>query len=200
MSYIESSFFDEIQDLKANGEYNLALKKVNGILCVDPDNKDALLEVADILYLKGDIESASKPIDYILVKKNTDPMGLYVKGVFEMEKTNWSVAKKYLQEALINSEDENPEILRCYGLCEYWRGNKQKGIDFLESSFKSSSGLDAEVIYNLVEIYLLEHEYNNVNYYIQYYKNYRNNLNSFEKDLSFYDEKIDLFFEYLSVI
>lgn len=200
MSYIESSFFDEIQDLKANWEYNLALKKVNWILCVDPDNKDALLEVADILYLKWDIESASKPIDYILVKKNTDPMWLYVKWVFEMEKTNWSVAKKYLQEALINSEDENPEILRCYGLCEYWRWNKQKWIDFLESSFKSSSWLDAEVIYNLVEIYLLEHEYNNVNYYIQYYKNYRNNLNSFEKDLSFYDEKIDLFFEYLSVI
>jgi hypothetical protein len=43
-----------------------------------------------------------------------------------MEKNNRKDAKKYLQEALVLTNAENHEIMRCYGLCEYWYGNREK--------------------------------------------------------------------------
>jgi len=51
---------------------------------------------------------------------------LYVKGVLEMEKNNRKAAKKYLQMALSLTDYDNHEIMRCYGLCEYWYGNREK--------------------------------------------------------------------------
>ncbi len=200
MSYVQPWFFDQIQDLKADWNYDEALKRVNSILCNDPNNKDALFEIADILYLKWDISSAEKPIDFMLNKKWDDPMGFYVKGVLEMEKTNWNIAKKFFKKAVSMSSEDNPEILRCYWLCEYWLGNREKGMDFLNSAFNASEQLDAEIIYNLVEINLLEHNYESVSYYIDFYNKNRDKLNCFEKDISFYDEKISLFKNYLNII
>jgi len=43
-----------------------------------------------------------------------------------MEKNNRLEAKKYLQRALVLTEAKNHEIVRCYGLCEYWYGNREK--------------------------------------------------------------------------
>ncbi len=198
--YISWDFFEKIQNLKSNWEYDKALEMVNSVLCDDPNNEDALFEVADILYLKWDIISAEKPIDFLLKHNNNDPMSYYVKGVFQMEKTNWSEAKKHLKISLMLSEDDNPEMLRCYWLCEYWSWNRQKWIDFLESAFTVSNKLDAEIIYNLIETYLLEHDYSKVKSYIEYYNNYRDKLNFFEKDVNFYDEKISLFNNFLKTI
>ncbi|MEI8008566.1 MAG: hypothetical protein WCI00_04010 [bacterium] len=43
-----------------------------------------------------------------------------------MEKNHRMEAKKYLQQALELTKAENHEILRCYGLCEYRYGNREK--------------------------------------------------------------------------
>jgi hypothetical protein len=53
-------------------------------------------------------------------------MYLYIKGVLEMEKTNWYEAKKYLSKALTLSKFENSEVIRCFGMCEYRYGNIEK--------------------------------------------------------------------------
>jgi hypothetical protein len=43
-----------------------------------------------------------------------------------MEKNNRKEAKTFLQKALILTHAENHEIIRCYGLCEYRYGNREK--------------------------------------------------------------------------
>jgi hypothetical protein len=45
-----------------------------------------------------------------------------------MEKNNWKDARKYLLKAMEMTNANNHEILRCYGLCEYWYGNREKGL------------------------------------------------------------------------
>lgn len=126
-TYIPESLINEIEELKELGKFDEAIKKVNTILFRDPNNEDALLQVTDIQYRKGEIGKASKAIDFLNAKKNnTDPLGLYIKGVLEMEKNHRMEAKKHLQHALELTKAENHEILRCYGLCEYRYGNREK--------------------------------------------------------------------------
>jgi len=127
-TYIPDSLLEEIEQLKDLGKFDEAIRKVNTILFKDPHNEDALLQVTDIQYRKGEIGKASKAIDFLNAKKNNnDPLVLYIKGVLEMEKNHRMEAKKFLQKALELTKAENHEILRCYGLCEYRYGNREKG-------------------------------------------------------------------------
>ncbi|HMT01284.1 MAG TPA: hypothetical protein PKC14_03070 [Candidatus Absconditabacterales bacterium] len=198
--YIHQDILDSIDRYKQQGKFSEALKLVNSILIKDPNNQEALIQVADIEYRKGEISNAQKPIDYLLkIKGETDPMSLYIKGVLEMEKNNRIVAKNYLQKALELSRGENHEIVRCYGLCEYRYGNREKGILMLENSFHLNS-LDAEIIYNLVEIYLLENRYSKAKTMIKYYFTKQKKLLTFDKEIAFYDNKINLFQAFLNTL
>lgn len=191
---------NKIEDLKKEWKYDEALSLVNWILSKEPTNEEALLQVADIQYMKWEISKAEKPVDFILKYKGwTDPMGLYVKWVLEMEKTNWSEAKNYLRKSLEYSNNENPEIIRCYGLSEYWSWNREKWINYLKKAFEQSK-MDAEIVYNLIEINLLEHLYDDAKDLIKYYYKHREKLQTFGNSIEYYDQKIGLFKEYLSKI
>ncbi len=200
MSYIDPNTLEKINNLKNSYKYKEALDLVNKILVKDPNNEHALLEVADIMYLEWDLEKAEKPVDYMLNSGNNTSMWFYVKWVLEMEKTNWLNARKFLKTALNLIEDDNPEIVRCYALSEYWSWNRQKWMTFLYSAFKQSDSLDAEVLYNLIEINMLEHNYEEADSFIKYYYNNRDNLNCFEKDIEYYDDKVSLFKTYLETL
>jgi len=191
--YIPPSEIEKLDLLKANGEFEKAMKLVNSFLIKDPENEEALLQVADIKYRKGEIDGAEKAIDFLNAKKGeADPMGLYVKWVLAMEKNNWKEAKLFLQKAIKLTEYDNHEIMRCYGLCEYWYGNREKWVQYLENAFDLHE-LDAEIIYNLVELYLLERRYKDAQEMIEYYHKYHQELETFDKDISYYDYKIGLF-------
>jgi len=56
---------------------------------------------------------------------------------------------------------------------------------------------DAEVIYNLAQLYLMQHKYTSAGRMIAYYQKYHNKLQSFEKEITYYDEKMELFNEFL---
>lgn len=199
MSYIPEELINEVEELKELGKFDEAMRVINTILAKNPKNEDALLQVADIQYRKGEIGNASKAIDFLNAQKdNKDPLVLYIKGVLEMEKNHWSEAKKYLQKALEITETENHEILRCYGLCQYWYGNREKGLMLLEESFTINSK-DAEVIYNLIELYMLEHKYGKANKMIKYYYKHHKNLQTVDKEIGFYDHKIKLFEKFITV-
>ena len=196
-SYIPESVMDEVEELKKIEKFDEAMRIVNSILSKNPNNEDALLQVADIQYRQWEIWKATKAIDFLNSKKeNQDPLGLYIKGILEMEKNNRKWAKKYLQEALVLTNAENHEIMRCYGLCEYWYGNREKGIDLLRDSF-TLNNKDAEVIFNLVEIYMLEHKYTKAKNMIKYYYKNHKNLITIDKDIQHYDNKISLFEEFV---
>ncbi len=198
MSYVPDSLLEKIEQLKKTWKYEEALSLVNKILVNDPYNDQALLQVADIEYMKWEISRAEKPIDFMLKwKAKDDPMWLYVKWVLEMEKTNWIEAKKYFRMALEKSNSDNPEIIRCYWLSEYWLWNREKWIAYLNQAFEINK-LDAEIIYNLVEIYLLEHRYSEWKKLIEYYIKNRSNLETYGNNISHYDQKINLFQQYLN--
>lgn len=200
MNYVPDSILEEIERLKLDGKYDEALHLANQILIKNPKNEDALFQVADIQYLKWEIGNAEKSVDFLLnIKWDSDPIWLYVKWVLEMEKTNWKDAKKYLRKALEIVNFENPEMMRCYGLSEYWLGNREKGIDFLEKAYEINK-LDAEIIYNLIEIYLLEKKHNKAKKMIEMYYKEKENLSLFGRPIEFYDEKINLFNQYLKNI
>jgi tetratricopeptide (TPR) repeat protein len=197
-SYIPEQLIDEIEQLKELNKFDEAMKKINSILVKDPNNEDALLQVTDIQYRQGEIGKASKAIDFLNAKKNhEDPLGLYIKWVLEMEKNNWIDAKKYLRKALELTKAENHEIIRCYGLCEYWYGNREKWVNLLKDSF-SINNKDAEVIYNLIEIYILEQNYKKAKSMISYFYKHHKNIQTIDKDMEYYDNKIALFEKFIT--
>ena len=113
-----------------------------------------------------------------------------------MEKNNWLDAKKFLKKALELTHAENHEIIRCYGLCEYWYGNREKGLNFLKDSF-TLNNKDAEVIYNLIEIYILEQNYKKAKSMISYFYKHHNTIQTIDKEIHYYDNKIALFDKFI---
>ena len=43
-----------------------------------------------------------------------------------MEKNNWKEARSHFKKAMQITDGKNYEIVRCYGLSEYWYGNREK--------------------------------------------------------------------------
>jgi hypothetical protein len=57
--------------------------------------------------------------------------------------------------------------------------------------------MDAEVIYNLIELYLLEFDYRRAKRMIKYFYDKKEKLETFDKDIEFYDQKISLFQKFI---
>ena len=197
MVYIPEELIDEIEELKELWKYDEAIRIVNSILMRDPKNEDAILQIADIQYRKWEIGKADKAVDFLNAQKNNnDPLGLYIKGLLEMEKNNWKDARKYLLKAMEMTNASNHEILRCYGLCEYWYGNREKGLSFLKDAFVIDNK-DAEVVYNLIQLYILEQEYKKAQEMISYFNKNKDSLKFVDKELDFYQTKISLFEKFI---
>lgn len=113
-----------------------------------------------------------------------------------MEKNNWKQARSYLSKAMEMTNASNPEILRCYGLCEYWYGNREKGMKYLKDAF-ALSNKDAEIIYNIIQLNILEQEYQSAQDMIAYFKKYEQSLKFVDKQLPFYKNKISLFEKFI---
>ena len=197
MVYIPEELIDEIEELKELWKYDEAIRIVNSILARDPKNEDAILQIADIQYRKWEIGKADKAVDFLNAQKNNnDPLGLYIKWLLEMEKNNWKDARKYLLKAMEMTNASNHEILRCYGLCEYWYGNREKGLSFLKDAFVIDNK-DAEVVYNLIQLYILEQEYKKAQEMISYFNKNKDSLKFVDKELDFYQTKISLFEKFI---
>lgn len=197
MVYIPEELIDEIEELKELWKYDEAIRIVNSILMRDPKNEDAILQIADIQYRKWEIGKADKAVDFLNAQKNNnDPLWLYIKWLLEMEKNNWKDARKYLLKAMEMTNASNHEILRCYGLCEYWYGNREKGLSFLKDAFVIDNK-DAEVVYNLIQLYILEQEYKKAQEMISYFNKNKNSLKFVDKELDFYQTKISLFEKFI---
>ena len=197
MVYIPEELIDEIEELKELWKYDEAIRIVNSILMRDPKNEDAILQIADIQYRRWEIGKADKAVDFLNAQKNNnDPLGLYIKWLLEMEKNNWKDARKYLLKAMEMTNASNHEILRCYGLCEYWYGNREKGLSFVKDAF-ASDNKDAEVVYNLIQLYILEQEYKKAQEMIAYFNKNKSSLKFVDKEVDFYQSKISLFEKFI---
>ena len=113
-----------------------------------------------------------------------------------MEKNNRKEAREVLKKALDLTKGDNHEIIRCYGLCEYRYGNREKGLGYLKTAFSMNSR-DAEVIYNLVQLYMLEHNYTKAQETVAFFYEYHAELKVVDKPIERYDKKIALFEKFL---
>lgn len=198
MAYIHPEIYDKIESLKKQGKLQEALKLVNSILVTDPENVDALMEVSDIHYRSWQIKKADKPIDFLLASgKDDDPMVLYCKGVLEMEKTNRLDARRYLRKAVEITRFENPETIRALWMSEYRYGNREKWLDLVEEAYNLSK-YDAEILYNLTQIYTLQHNYKSANRIISFYNKYKTKIVFLDKESSFYDRKFKIFEDFIN--
>jgi thioredoxin-like negative regulator of GroEL len=66
MSYVPQDFYQQIEKLKKSGKFTDALKMVNSVLVSDPEDPEALMQIADIQYQSGEVEKAEKAVDFLL--------------------------------------------------------------------------------------------------------------------------------------
>jgi hypothetical protein len=85
-----------------------------------------------------------------------------------------------------------------YGLSEFWYGNREKWIDMLRMAFEMNK-YDAEIIYNLAQLYLMQHKYSSAESMIKYYHKTHAKLQTHERELWYYDEKIELFDQFIAM-
>lgn len=187
---------EQIEQYKEQGRLEDALDLANSLLVKNPKDKEALFQVADIEYRRGEIQRAEKPIDFLLQGATEDAMGFYIKGILEMEKTNRKKAREYFKRTLQLMNEENPEVLRCYGLCEYRSGNREDGIEYLQRAYEANK-YDAEIILNLIEIAILEEQWIMAKTYIASYTTNKEKMQFFDRTAGYYDNKISLFTEYI---
>ncbi len=194
--YIPEEVLDEITKLTDEWKYDEAIEMVNKILTRDPKNEQALLMIADIQYRQGNMDWADKAVTFLNSTKKDDPLWLYVKGLLEMEKNNWKDARSYLKKAMQITNWENHEIVRCYGLSEYWYGNREKWRDYLKKAFKQDC-LDAEVLYNVIQLAILDEDYDESSEMIHFFHDHHWELKIVDKPLEWYDKKIALFEKFM---
>ena len=190
--YVPEEILDNINALAEAGNYDEAIWMVNQILARDPKNEDALLMVADVLYRQWNIDGADKAVDFLNYTKKDYPLWLYIKWLLEMEKNNWKWACSYLKKAMKLTNNENYEIVRCYWLSEYRYGNREKWRNLLKQAFKNNS-MDAEVIYNIIQLSILDWDFAESEEMVSYYYNNRSSLKTVDKPIERYDKKIALF-------
>lgn len=189
---------DEIDLLKEKKQYKKALNLVNRYLVKNPNNKEALYQVADIEYRLGKFSNSEKPINYLIASDPKDAMWRYLKWVLFMEKTNWEEAKTYFKRSIeLLGEENNPEIIRCLALSEYWSWEKELWFSLLFKAFQENDK-DAEVILNLVELHILEWQFTKAREYIEHFYRNKQHIMFFDKDELYYDAKLSIFDEYIN--
>ena len=195
-TYVPDELLEQISRLTDSGDYDEAIKIVNKILAKDPKNEQALLMITDIQYRQWNMEWADKAVSFLNSTKKNDPLWLYVKWLLEMEKNNWKDARSYLKKAMQITNWENHEIMRCYGLSEYRYWNREKWRESLRKAFKQDS-LDAEVIYNIIQLSILDEDYKESGEMILFFYDHHSELKLVDKPIEWYDKKIALLKKYL---
>ena len=190
-TYIPTELTDRINQLVEEWKYDEAIAIANQILTRDPKNEQALLTITDIFYRKWDMDAADKAIDFLKSAKQDDPLILYIKWLIEMEKNNRKEARSHFKKAMQITDGKNYEIVRCYGLSEYWYGNREKWREYIKKAFRQNS-LDTETIYNLIQLSTLDEDIEESIEMIEFYHNNHDKLQIVDKPLKWYDKQIAL--------
>lgn len=195
-TYIPEEILDKINQLTADRKYDEAIKMVNAILARDPKNEQALLMITDIQYRQGNMDWADRAVDFLNSMKKDDPLWLYIKWLLEMEKNDWKSARIYFKKAMELTKGENYEIVRCYGLSEYRYWNREKWRELIRKAFKQNC-LDAEILYNTVQLAILDEDYEESSEMIKFFYDHHSEIKVVDKPIEWYDKKMALFERYL---
>jgi len=188
--------WEHIQKVREEKGFEEAIKLANQYLVKDPENIPAYLQLVDIYYLKGDLEKAEKPVDFLL-KKWIDGLIwkdvlLYIKALILSEKAEWLEAKKYIKEALKYVPD-NAEYKRVLALVEFWSGNKEKWYLLLKEIIEENDVIDAEMLLNAVMMAVSLGYIQEAKKYLDMYFKKTKKITYFTKTKNFYDKQFKNF-------
>jgi len=190
--------WNDIQKVRDTKSLDEAIQLANQYLMSDPTNEEALLQLVDIYYVKGELEKAEKPVNFLLQANNPSidkTMLYYIKAVISVDKTLWDDARKYIRLAL-KDNPKNPEFLRIYGLSEFWSGNKSKWFEILKQSLENGS-LDAEILLDLVSMAMKMQDFDSAMEYVNVYFKYRAKLKFFSNPSNYYDGRMKTYKDFL---
>lgn len=121
----------EAEALKIAGEYEKAIKLIQGILCEEPECLVAYEQIADNYLILNDVKRATKAADFALSLDSGSYLAHYVLGFIKLQENQWDGAYVHLTKA-DSTLPNNPEILRCLGWTLFKKGKCTKGIILLE--------------------------------------------------------------------
>lgn len=91
---------DKAREALAKNDFDLAIQKVNEILRISPESRDAILVLIEALVAKGEIKEASSRAHSFYEKNREDPMAWYWRGVVAGEEGRWGAAVQYFSKSV----------------------------------------------------------------------------------------------------
>ncbi len=126
------------------GQYDLSRKYVEKALAIDPRSKEASLVLADLRFLRRDLEGAKRSISKLLDKNPQDPDGLYMMGIVLYNERKFQDAQDFLERsAAIHRYAAN--FLKDLAQVYAQNGHLQKAIDALGRVLDLSPGDESAI-------------------------------------------------------
>lgn len=159
----------------------------NELLATNLQSREVLFEIADIHFRLRRYKKAMKTIDYMVSIDSKDVLTLYIKWTILMEMGKYEESKERLNKA--NKDWDNPEIMRCLGVC-MCKLNDIWWIDILSESLLKSP-YDAQVILDLAQYSAEFGKYELTETTLEHHKNFLEKLNFIDIDEKEYKRRIN---------
>jgi len=129
---------EEAEALRLDGEYSEAIAVLEQVLAANPDDTEALEELADNELSLEHFDRAERAATHVLALDVTSSASHYVLGCVASHRDDWKLACTALKEANALSPN-TPEILRCLGWALFNAEKETEGMVTLERSLNLES-------------------------------------------------------------
>ncbi len=119
------------EDLKLEGKYAEAIAVLEQVLITDPNNVEALEEIADNELSLEHYDRAENAAKSAIAVDAESFTGYYILGFVASHKEQWEESVRMLRTAN-GLKHNNPEILRCLGWALFSSGDNVDGVVTLE--------------------------------------------------------------------
>ncbi|MEA1910198.1 MAG: tetratricopeptide repeat protein [Spirochaetota bacterium] len=156
MQYITEQM-DNVDKLLVDGEYSKAVDLLEGILCEEPDDKEAVWRIGIAFTELNELDKALKALDYFFEFKKDHPEAIEAYGCSHFKLGNYGLAKKYLEQAA-ELNPSSSSIARNLGVTYNQLGEFKKSYTTMEKSYNLNPW-DYRTIYALASAHIFYKHY-----------------------------------------
>lgn len=127
------------EDLKMEGKYAEAIAVLEQLVITDPNNVEALEEIADNELSLEHYDRAATAAKSAIAIDAESYTGYYILGFVESHLEHWDESVRMLRTAN-GLKHNNPEILRCLGWALFSSGDNVDGVVTLERALNLDPG------------------------------------------------------------
>ncbi|MDA3940513.1 MAG: tetratricopeptide repeat protein [Spirochaetia bacterium] len=148
---------NKVDELLVKGEYTETVDLLEGILCDEPDNKEALWRIGIAFTELNEQKKALKALDYYFKFDKNHPEAIEAYGCSHFKLGNYGLAKKHLERAAeLNSMSSS--IARNLGVTYNQLGEFEKSYDSMAKSYQLNPW-DYRTIYALASAHIFYKRY-----------------------------------------